>query len=324
MQLHQEYLDSGDGWRLDVKRYHEPARFDPAKAPILIVPGYCMNTFILAFHPRGRSLVEFLCARGYEVWTSNLRGQGDSRRAGPEAGPVGFSQLSLRDIPLVVDHVRARTASRAKAPHAIGCSLGGTFLYAYLGHHARSHGLSSVVGMGAPLRWVDLHPMVKVAFRSSTLASMVRVKGTRRMARLALPVAKRIPGLLSMYMNTDHIDLSDAGQLTQTVDDPHPYLNVQIAKWVTGSDLKVRGLDVTRALKQVDLPLFAIYANGDGIVPPEVAKSALEFIGGPTESLQAGDEDVWFAHADMFINDYAEPRVFEPLAAWLDARPQRS
>lgn len=322
MQVTEERLDTGDGWRLDIKRYRDPARFDPDKAPVLIVPGYCMNTFILAFHPRGRSLVEYVTSHGYEVWTSNLRGQGDSQRVASDAGRVGFAQLALRDIPRVVDYVASSTASRRPAPHAIGCSLGGTFLFAYLAHHPNSHGLSSVVGMGAPLRWLDLHPLVQVAFRSATVASMVRVKGTRRMARLALPVAKRIPGLLSMYMNTDHIDLSDAGQLTQTVDDPHPYLNVQIARWVTAQDLKVRGLDVTRGLKQVTLPLLAIYANGDGIVPPKVATSVTEAIGGRADALEAGDDDVWFAHADMFINDQAEARVFEPLVEWLDGAPQ--
>lgn len=318
MDLDAERLDNGDGWRLDLKRYRDPDHFDPAKAPVLIVPGYCMNTFILAFHPRGRSLVEYLCGAGYEVWTSNLRGQGDSE-AGPDAGPIGFAPLALVDLPRVVDRVREATASARPFPHAIGCSLGGTFLYAYLAHHPRSHSLSSVVGMGAPLRWVERHPLLQVAFRSARLASMVRISGTRRMARAALPIARRIPGLLSMYMNTAHIDLSDAAVLTQTVDDPHPYLNVQIARWVTNQDLVVRGLDVTRALSQVYLPLFAIYANGDGIVPPSVALSATEAVGGPTEHLEAGDEQIWFAHADMFINDHAEARVFQPLVRWLDA-----
>lgn len=317
MQVHAQWLDNDDGWQLDLKRYWDPDRLDPALRPILIVPGYCMNTFILAFHPRGRSLVQYLCEAGYEVWTCNLRGQGDSRPA-RHPGKVGFAEFALVDIPKVVDHVRAHTSAQSGQPHAIGCSLGGTFLYAYLAHHPRSHGLASVVGLGAPLKWVDRHPLLKVAFRSPRLASLVRIKGTRRIARAALPVLKNVPGLLSMYMNTAHIDLSDAGQLTQTVDDPHPSLNVQIAHWVNAQDLVVRGRNVTRSLRQVRLPLLAVYANGDGIVPSAVAQSAVSAIGGgKAEALQAGDDERWFAHADMFINDEAEARVFEPLVRWL-------
>lgn len=317
MQVQAVGLDNQDGWRLDLKRYWDPAHLDPELRPILIVPGYCMNTFILAYHPRGRSLVEHLCEAGHEVWTCNLRGQGDST---PMAAPgrVGFAELSLVDIPRAVDYVHAHTESRHAAPHAIGCSLGGTFLYAYLAHHPHSHGLASVVGLGAPLKWVKRHLLLKVAFRSPRVAAMVKLKGTRRIARVALPVLKHVPGLLSMYMNTAHIDLSNAAELTQTVDDPHPSLNVQIAHWVNNQDLVVRGLNVTEALAQVRLPLFAVHANGDGIVPAEVALSAVSAFGGPiTDSLEAGDAERWFAHADMFINDEAEARVFDPLVDWL-------
>jgi alpha-beta hydrolase superfamily lysophospholipase len=277
-----------------------------------------MNTFILAFHPRGRSMVQYLCEAGYEVWTSNLRGQGDSVAYG-QAGRVGFAEIALVDIPQVVDYVRAETQSQSPKVHGIGCSLGGTFLYAYLAHHPNSHSLASMVGLGAPLKWENPHLLLKAAFRWPQLVSKINVRGTRRAARWGLPLAKRIPGLLSIYMNTDHIDLSQADLLTQTVDDPHPHLNTQIAHWVTNEDLVVRGLNISRGLKQVKLPLLAVHANADGIVPSQAAVSATEAIGGKAQALQAGDSDRWFAHADMFINDRAESEVFEPVAQWLSA-----
>ncbi len=317
MQVEQRWLDNQDGWSLDIKRYHDPQRFDPTKGPLLFIPGYCMNTFILAYHPRARSMVQYLCEAGYEVWTSNLRGQGDSVAVSDQPGRVGFAEIALVDIPRVVDYVRAQTLTQSTKVHGVGCSLGGTFLYAYLAHHPQSHNLASMVGLGAPLKWADPHMLLKAVFRWPGLVSKVNLRGTRRLARLGLPLARRIPGLLSIYMNTEHIDLSQADLLTQTVDDPHPLLNTQIAHWVTHQDLVVRGLNITRGLKSVKLPLFAIHANGDGIVPTAAAVSATEAIGSKAQDLQVGTEARWFAHADMFINDEAETAVFEPMANWL-------
>lgn len=320
VERERTWLYNGDGWRLDIKRYWDRARRDPAKRPILIIPGYCMNTFILAHHPRGTSLVQYLAEAGYEVFTANLRGQGDSQRTGVESR-VGFREICLVDLPKVVAHVHGVAQASDPTPTAVGCSLGGTYLFGYLAHHPTTHGLGGLIGMGAPLRWTRLHPLLRVAFRSPRLASVVRVSGTRGLAKAALPLARRVPGLLSLYMNTAHIDLSDAATLTQTVDDPHPYLNVQIAHWARGGDLKVAGLDVTRALAQVRLPYLGVYANGDGIVPPEVARSPQGILGSADLTLlEAGDDAVWFAHADMFINDHAEARVFAPMVRWLDAR----
>lgn len=318
MDRRPQWLTTSDGWRLDLVRFVDPGRHDPARRPLLLVPGYCMNSFILSFHPRGISLVEYLTRAGYEVWTSDLRGQGDAQPPSGGAAEVGFRAIAQIDLPAVLDRVQADTASRADGVDAIGCSLGGTYLFAYLAHHPHSHPIRALVGMGAPLEWRKAHPLLTVAFASPRLAGRLRVSGTRRMARVALPVAKRVPRLLDLYMNTAHIDLSQADVLTQTVDDPHPRLNRQIARWVKQRSLRVAGLDVAAALGATALPYLGIYANADGIVPPETARSAIDVFGARATGLEVGDDDVWFAHADMFINDQAEQRVFGPLVDWLD------
>src|SRR5690554_8232290 len=71
--------ETADGWRLDVVCYRDSRRFDARKKPLLMIPGYAMNVFILSFHPTGMSMIEYLCAQGFEVWAANLRGQGASR-----------------------------------------------------------------------------------------------------------------------------------------------------------------------------------------------------------------------------------------------------
>lgn len=311
------YVNNRDGWALEIRRYVDEEAFDRSRRPIVMIPGYCMNTFILNFHPTGDSMVRYFTRRGFEVWTANLRGQGGSKRhAGNRR--FGFRELALVDLPIVFDTVQRRTQSDSDTVDAIGCSLGATFLYAYLAHHLDTHPIGAFVSLGGPLRWEKAATLLQVAFASAQVAGWVRVAHTRAMARRALPIARRFPALLSMYMNTDYIDLDQADQLVKTVDDPIPYLNRQIAHWIRVKDLYVGGVNVTRAMQHVHVPYLAVAANKDGIVPPETAMSAVKCFGSDDiERLYVGDRDNWFAHADLFINDEAEQRVFEPLADWL-------
>lgn len=313
--------DNGDGWRLDVTRYHDPDALDRSRAPVLMVPGYGMNTFILNFHPTGDSMVAYLCHRGFEVFTANLRGQGGSTCRG-DGHRYGFRELSLIDYPTVQRLVLEETLTEADRLHGVGCSLGASILYAYLAHHLDSHRFASLIAIGGPLRWIEIHPAVKTAFGSPKLAAMLRIRGTRKLARTFLPMLKKAPWLLSIYMNVDQIDLSEVDKLVKTVDDPNPYLNVQIARWLDKRDLVVAGLNVTDALRGFDqVPILCLLASDDGIVPASSAKSVRDIVDPKcVDVVEVGTEKKWYAHADLFISEEADRTVFEPMAEWLDER----
>jgi pimeloyl-ACP methyl ester carboxylesterase len=317
----ERHWPESSGWELDVRRHSRPDRFDPALRPVLLVPGYCMNTTPLGYHPEGESMIEFLAGRGFEVWTSNLRGQGDSRPVGG-ARNVGFRELALGDLARAIGHVRSETKTATDRVDVVGCSLGGTYLFVYLAHHPEDHGIGSVVAIGAPLRWEGTHPLFRAVFASPRLAAALPIAGTRRAMGLVMPfIAARAPSLLSMYLNASTVDLSCAPRLVQTVEDPIPRLNGEIAHWVRDRDLTVEGVNVTEALGRVDRPLLCIVANRDGVVPTAAARSALDAFGSrDRELLAVGDDDVWFAHADLFISRHAQKKVFEPLAEWLRTR----
>ena len=314
------YANNGSGWGLELRQYWDPETHNPTLRPIVMIPGYCMNTFILNFHPGGDSMVRHLCRDGFEVWTANLRGQGGSRRYGGSR-KFGFSELALTDLPAVLDTVTAHQHSEADRVDAVGCSLGATFLFAYLAHNLQSHPFGALVSLGGPLRWEKAHPVLEVAFRSPGLAGMVKVTGTRPTMRVLLPVLKRVPSVLSIYMNADRVNLEHSSELVKTIDDPIPHLNKQIAHWIRTRDLYVGGVNVTKAMNHVDLPLLCVAANRDGIVPQSTAISASQAFGSnDVEVLRVGDRDNWFAHADLFVNDEAADRVFAPLGAWLRSR----
>src|SRR6185437_13198294 len=102
----------------------------PRGRPVLIVPGYGMNSFIFGFHPQGPSLVESLAARGLEVWTVDLRGQGLSIRTNGSTR-YGMAELAVEDLGTAIKHVLANTTTASTTLDLVGCSLGTALAFAH-------------------------------------------------------------------------------------------------------------------------------------------------------------------------------------------------
>lgn len=314
-------VHNGEGWMLALRRTTttelEHAERAPRR-PVLIVPGYGMNSFIFGFHPTGRSLEAHLAWRGFEVWSVDLRAQGRSRPVDGAANRrFGLEHLGLVDVPAALDYVRARSATGASRVDVIGASLGASIMFVTAAVHGHE-GLGSLVSFGGPLRWERVHPALALAFASPTLAGMVPFRGTRALARLALPVLTRVPALLSVYLNTSVTDISRADEMVETVEDPVPQINAEIARWIAARDLTVRGVNVTEAVAALPNPLLSVVALSDGIVPPETARSAHHRSRAAVrELLEVGSRERPMAHADLFISRHSEREVFDPLARWL-------
>jgi len=337
-------VDNDAGWHLALSETHDPAHVQPDLPPVLIVPGYGMNSFIFGFHPDGESLERHLVLAGFEVWKADLRGQGTAvrvdrsdrtrRRVHPaDNGPrrlggrarFGLADLALVDLDAILNAVRTRTRSRASKVHVIGASLGGSLMLT----HAVIRGTeayASLVAMGSPVRWVDVHPVVKVAFGSPALVGVVTMRGTRRLATTFLPLlAAHAPKLLSLYLNPEITDTSQAAEMARTVEDPSRHLNREIAQWIKDKDLVVEGVNIAEGLRAIRAPFLCVLASADGVVPARTAEFAYQRIGSPEKSLvKAGSDDVRMAHADLFVSRESKARVFEPISAWLKARSDPS
>ena len=315
MKVDRFLVDNRAGWRLAVTRYC-PAR-EPKGRPVLIVPGYGMNSYIFSFHPNGPSMVECLAARGIETWTVDLRGQGRSIRARGHHR-YGIGDLAVEDLGAAIAHILANTATRATKLDLVGCSLGTALAFAHVAVVADApvHALVSMAGL---VTWRDAHPLVRFAFGSPRVASLMRMKNTRRIARFALPVVSKLaPSLLSIYLNERSTDLSQSARMVQTVEDPHPILNREIAEWIRRGDLVVRGVNVSSRLPEMKHPFFCVIANDDGIVLPATSRHTFDAIGSPHKDiLFVGDADMPIAHADLFLCKGAQPRVFAPIADFL-------
>ncbi len=318
------YVDNQDGWLLELKQTYFPEKLDRDRRPIAIVPGYGMNSFIFGFHPTGPSMEASWAERGFEVWSLNLRAQGGTRRDGGSRR-YGFYQAAVTDLTCAFEHIVRRTETRADRVDGVGCSLGGTYLYVYQALVRERNRLGSLVSMGGPLRWEDPHPALKIAFSSPRLVGQVRLRGTRKMLQLALPALKRVPKFLHLYMHPEIIDISRMGEMLQSVEDPNPVLNREIAEWIGSRDLYVNGINITDGLAAAKNPLLIVLANADGIVPEQTTLSAYHTMASPVKDvLRVGDETLPVAHADLFISDISHEWVFDPLADWLEAQNRKA
>jgi pimeloyl-ACP methyl ester carboxylesterase len=310
-------VDNQAGWRIALTRYAGEREPDKARRPVLVVPGYGMNSFIFSFHPTGPSLVECLAARGLEVWTVDMRGQGRSIR-GHGSHRYDLGALAVEDIGAAIRHVLAHTTTGATKVDLVGCSLGAALAFAQVAlvSDAPVHAIVSMAGL---VTWREAHPMVRVAFGSARLAGMFRLKNTRRLARVALPFVSRVaPSLLSIYLNERSTDLSQAARMVQTVEDPHPIINREIAEWIRRGDLVIRGVNVSDRLPSLTHPFFCVVANHDGIVLPATARHTFDVIGSShKEILCVGDAEMPIGHADLFLCKGAQPRIFAPVADFL-------
>jgi alpha-beta hydrolase superfamily lysophospholipase len=314
------HVDNGDGWDLALYRTHHPAKVDREKRPVFIVPGYGMNSYIFHYHPTDRSLAATLADHGHEVFTVDLREQGRAKKVTPgKQGRYGLRDLALTDFAAAIEAARSHTVSRHPEIDLLGASLGGTLTMLYRTQHRRP-APGRVVMLGSPIRWLQVHPLLKLIFGSPRLAGAVELQKTRALAALALPaVAKLAPWALKIYMNPDATDLTHYGEMVNTVEDPSRFVNREIAQWIKDGDLVVNGRNLSDDIEHFDDPLCTIYANGDGIVPRETATFAHTHVKSGRKTLvKAGTRELPYSHADMFIAREASRQVFAPLLAFLE------
>lgn len=135
-----------DGIRLSLRNL-VPKR-DLIKYPVLLVPDFFLSSDVFFIGPNG-GLANYLAARGVEVWTIDLRGQGKNL-ALSNFSAEGFDwcldDWLDADIPLALSEV-AKNSGKEKAI-IIGHGLGGTLALLVASKHPDR--VAAVVGLGSP------------------------------------------------------------------------------------------------------------------------------------------------------------------------------
>lgn len=310
------YVSNNDGWILELKQCRLPKVVHKDRNPVIIIPGYGMNSFIFGYHPRGLSMEGYLTRRGFEVWSVNLREQGGARCEGGESRRYSLKDLGTVDLKAAIEFIVNTSRSKTGKVDLIGCSLGGTLAFIYTALIPKNH-TGSIVAIGSPLRWEEVHPLVKLAFSSPRIAGLIPIRKTKALLKLLAPLIIN-SSLLKVYLHKEMVDTRHMELFFETVEDPNRFINREIAEWVSRKDLVFDGKNLTHEFRKVKNPILCVLSNGDGIVPPLTALSAHEVSGSKIkETLLIGTEELRFAHADLFISHQAHEMVFRPIANWL-------
>lgn len=318
----EHLIPNNDGWLLHARQVVHAQNLDKNKRPLVILPGYGMNAHIFSFHARGDSMERVFSEAGYEVWSVNLRWQGDSKAISRKPIPPTFRELVDNDVPAVLDHILSATRTDAKRVTLVGCSLGGTLAYAYMATSSEDR-VGGLVAMGSPLRWVRAPWALRVLTRSPQLLRYVPTYGSQRAAKFGFPILAKIPNSLSFYVNPSNVDLTKIPELVKSISDPHPHLNEDIGRWIQNLDLVMRGVNVTHELRTMTKPLLVVWSGRDAIVPSQTARSALDAWGEGDQvtEFEVGATGRWYGHADLFIGNDAKEDVFIPILQWLSEHP---
>ncbi|MBN1334723.1 MAG: alpha/beta fold hydrolase [Deltaproteobacteria bacterium] len=315
-------LSTPDGWRLALRRtlWPEGHRAAPVKGlPVLVVPGYGMNARLFETRVQGRSFLDALAEAGFDGWTLDFRGQGEScpdeERTGP-TGPCGLKEYAFVDLKAAVEHVCAVTAHPRLV--AVGCSLGGSLILAYAARFGTDR-LERFVGVGAPLFMEQPGALVRAVGVAGPALAVLPVRGTRTLAAFGLPLAARYAKKpLSIYLHPDHVDLSQPDRLARVVENPDRRVNAEIGRWIRTGRLVVDGLDVAEALRGRTLRTLVVVALDDGIVNPASARSVVRVLGEhQVDEIEVGGPEAPFGHADLFLSEHSDRAVFQPVIAWL-------
>ena len=314
------YVRTRDLWLLRVCRYRKDAT--PGE-PVLLVHGMGANQNNFTYPPGG-CLVDYLCAKGYDCWTLDLRGSRSSTAPFKHSrNDVRMEDFFMEDLPAVIQYV-LKTTSYPKV-HWIGHSMGGMLLYAYVQAHGNGL-LASGTALGAPIDFSDAAgnvPTKLIAFgeRHPRLAgSLIRgaippLKAIRS-AQAIFPVNMRnVPGNMR------------AAHFINMIEDPLPGLMLQVRHWITSKEYTLLDgrMDVSRGLTDFSAPLLAFYAAVDPFIN---AARALEFFNGikikDKRAMVCSKEEGYvenYNHCDLAFGREAANEIFEPVHKWLKGHP---
>jgi len=299
---------------------------DRYRGAVLLVHGYGQNRY--AWHLPKRSFVNYLAARGFDVFNLELSGHGRSRKLGADVA-LSIDTHVCHDVPAALDEVAA--ISGRERVFVVAHSMGALVACAAAGRDPRR--FAGLVAIAVPYRFGRGSPALTWAARAAELASRAgldRVHAARIPVRaigawmhrarrawdnswVPLPVRAWHPGayepeLLWDYLNTS-FDVASLGTTLQLA-----RISVHDAfRSADGSE------DYGAAFERQNVPLLVIAGARDRLAPPESVR--------PLFDRSHAVDRTWhllpFGHSDLLLGKRAPERSWPVMETWLRDRAEQ-
>jgi pimeloyl-ACP methyl ester carboxylesterase len=268
----------------------------------------------------GGGLAKALAARGFDVWTVDLRGQGkaDALRGGRVESGWTLDDLARRDVPAALEAVTTRTG----APRVIllGHGTGGTAALIAVATGAVP-AAAALVLLGSPAGWREPSDALRrLADRAGAATTAARVP-LRAHADALAPAGGTLADLL-LWNPANVPARARENFLRDGLTDVPDGIAKQLARWVkTGRFDGEDGTDYAALLPRVTAPTFALVGDLDVLAPPQDAIRGLDALGAADKTVRvlspftAAKRDV--GHLDLLLGVRADEEVFGPVAEWL-------
>jgi pimeloyl-ACP methyl ester carboxylesterase len=295
------------------------------RGTVVLVHGFGQNRY--AFHSSTRSFSNFLAADGWDVFNTDLRGHGRSRRFGAKR-PELLSEYVKQDLPAVVrEALRLSTHDHV---WLVGHSMGGIVSYAAAATTLRDR-VAGVVSIGSPYRFGQGSILLAAFARTMTLLRAtgvfdsnpslpLRIVGRhfhkrRRFwnsALAPLPLRPWKPGSMEDDLLDDY--------LRKAFD----WTSVEIAFDIfqSGREGMVRtsdgATDVATAFEHLDKPLLVLAGSEDDLAPPSSVRPAYDRSRSSDKTYRVFPA----GHVDIVLGKSAPFTIWPTIGRWLARREE--
>lgn len=316
------FAETNDGWKIAMHRYKPRGTAKPY--PIICSHGFAGTHLIYDLTPE-TSFARYMANAGYEVFTIDLRGRGESWPAGGPSRSLqwSFDDFARRDLPAVI--AKTLEVTGAKEVFWFGLEMSGQALYA-----AAIDGAAGAV-RGAITAGSPVITPKNALVPGVTAAPRKHVRGRipfRAGARFAGPVLALMKSkmLESSFVPANVDPIVPARYLYNGIPDEATVIADQFTDWVDNDVM--RSLDHTTVwsdrVAEVKLPLLVCAASLDLQRPVEGERNAFESFGSKDKTfLLAGKEggmSIDFGHDDLLAAKASPTEFFPKVQAWLDDR----
>jgi len=317
-----EYVEitTDDGAELTL--HHYPSWGEPrSPVPVLVCHGIASNTRTWALG-MGRDLGMALAQRGFDTYLVNLRGHGESGKAGAE---TSMDTYALHDIPAIIATVQERTGAEQVA--WVGHSLGGMVFVAYL-EQTPDAPVAAAVTVASPLDWRaedGITALARTLIKGFQHAGTVPAKGLGAFyAGWDGHIPWDLDKIVYAQENMERAALADMMRVGMSP--IQGGVLKQFARSVaSGAFTSADGsVDYLAGAAAIDVPFLVISGRADHLCPPERTVVFFENLGSADKTwrvfgLDQGDA-ADYGHVDLCNGDHAAEDVYPTIGAWLEER----
>ncbi len=334
-EIEPEFFKTEDGVTLSIYHYPPANPIDNAP-PVIACPGICTDHYF--YDPKiGPSLSRLTQKKGFDVWSLEVRGYGQSQK--PKGGFWAFGKWTQTidsyiqfDVPAAVNFVKLKTG--ASQVFWVGHSRGGAIGYGYMTEKKQDDFAGAVMLAGAGRFSTDSLAM-KAAFLGGIYRNIIFDDNMLLPLRQISKVISYLPGqsflyrtpLLNMIYNPHNIEKPVIKLFHREMLQSIP-TNVLKQFLLTANKEELVGFEsnysYTAQYHKITRPLLCITGGGDKLVSVQAVQAFFPDVSSVDKTHIILSEENGFVaeygHADMLLGTHAEKEVYPIISDWLERR----